>query len=354
MKHHVKKNRCLLIIIIIGILSVSCSKPTVETEEKKEAYPIIEESFAYGDFSVKDGLIYSSNILNLFEGYGTLPVETNYFCIKDDEIFYVNQIIGTETGEVSHPEACYIMKCNMDGISQEKLIELKDASYIGKILLQGSLIYYSYITVSDELIREIYDYKNNLSWQIQNIDGLSNIAAFDSDYIYYNNYSDSSIYRCRYDGSENKIIKEADFNEREDGNIQNVIKAGDKFYAVECKKGKYVLISFQADGSEINEYQDVQIEWNSSGNYFLLSNEIYYIADDDVYSYNIDDDVVSKIGSILDDNVQILNTELLCVDDKWIYYLVFGKIDEGIENSFIYRMSLENGVKKMIGKWYTP
>ncbi len=281
---------CILSVIILGIIIFFCINAKNPDSEPSEVHFSTNSDAEAYTYSVNHGLmlggyyspkniaifaiensIYFSNINEDNSLSEIVPLTS----ISEDQVLvalccdnnYIYYIDSTGTG-------VYRIKIASETITSEQLTSNSAWGFS----LYDDYIYYSNIS-------SLHRIKKDGSNDIVISTAASDYFTFYNDYIYYYNQSDSCIYKCDLDGSNNKLIIKADA-------VTGMITMDDSIY-------------FNSNGNiyELNPETDTYATEDSISSVsiytemFVYNNELYFINQDDsaVMKYNTDKNEVVPI-----------------------------------------------------------
>lgn len=295
-----------------SIIAVSLLTGCADSAKDNEA---ISDSGSTGfcDFAVElaeNGatLVYTEKNPDCFlNGASALPVETDYFAVYNNELYYVDTAVGRETGEVA-AEKCRILRCGLqeNAADAETVLEIMEIAALGDAAIQNGLLYCSWLTTKDQVKQVIVDLKTGKKTEFS-VPELRRALAVTSEGYYYE--EDGKIYSCNYESGGETLLCEVT------GEVCAVYCAGDSFCVLADEGTEITMEQFGKDGKTQRRYTGLE---------------------------RVGTDFTGKFSGFVK------------AEENVLFYSLSGKADENGRNTFLVRMDLEKDEREILGSWYTP
>ena len=290
----------------ISIFTVLCSGCG-----KKEAAPI-KGSADFGYISVEyrdngESEIYANDLGVFLKDTIDLPFGMNYCTIYGDQLYYVNAYVDSKTGEVPLENSFYIACETLEEKEDpfQILLPLENACAVLESFIQEDILYCSWQTPDDGIKHATADL---LSGSINEffVPEEREVKAVTADGYYY--LKEGDLYFSDYKNKKEKL-----FFESED-QIQYVYRNGENISILTEQNREISLIIVDNNKKIIRQYSGL-----------------------------------GEIDKILDaQNIQFVSAK-----GDVLYYRLSGEMEEGVNNTFLIQMNLEDETKKLYGGWYT-
>lgn len=326
----------------------------------KDEPPIYEKAYSFSNMRGYDGKVYKG----INGAYGEdISVDSSIFTIRDDKIYYADQI--KQDYVVNLEENTAIFCADLNGENPELLVSDAYNLGFGQERLIGDKLFYPIGYDEDYYLQ--YGVKDLISKESQTIESnrINTILGYDGNYVYYAGYNPKKNTNIvgKYHLKKNKdktVLTYPDADEV--GGISNLYFYEGKIYAqtlteeaknYDARTACYKMKVYNADNGK--QIEELPMDFTGSANYgFLFDGDmIYYSAANEILCFSLKDLEVRVLANLKEK--EYWGIPHFAPGDAYLYYEAIADIDEesGL-NDYFYRVPIRGGEPQLLAAWFTP